>query len=202
MREEELVVIARSRRKYNAYKGQISPAAPNVIERNFHADAPNVKWLSDITDFHIQAGKVYFSPIIDFFDGMVVSWSIGTNPNADMVNCTLDQAIAILGPGEVSISHTDRGTHYRWPGWLERIEAAGLTRSMSLKGCSPENAACEGFFGILKNELFYGRSWHGVSIEEFINILDRCLHWYNECRIKMSLGARSPMEYRQSLSCA
>jgi transposase InsO family protein len=73
---------------------------------------------------------------------------------------------------------------------------------MSKKGCSPDNAACEGFFGRLKNELFYGRSWAGVSIEEFMDRLHGYLHWYNEKRIKISLGGRSPMEYRQSLGYA
>lgn len=100
------------------------------------------------------------------------------------------------------IVHSDRGGHYRWPGWIERMEAAGLRRSMSKKGCSPDNAACEGFFGRLKNEFFYGRSWAGVSIEEFIRRLDHYLRWYNQERIKMSLGGRSPMEYRRGLKCA
>ena len=79
------------------------------------------------------------------------------------------------------------------------MNEAGLTRSMSKKGCSPDNAACEGLFGRIKNEMFYNRSWAGVSIEEFIDILDGYLHWYNEIRIKISLGAMSPLEYRRSL---
>src|SRR5690625_4884340 len=117
MREEGLVVIGRKRRKYNSYKGEISPPAPNIIARNFHADAPNVKWLTDITEFRIPAGKVYLSPIIDCFDGLVVSWSIGTNPNAHMVNTMLDHAVSTLEPDERPVLHTDRGGHYRWPGW-------------------------------------------------------------------------------------
>jgi len=190
------------RRKYNSYKGEISPPAPNVIERDFHADAPNEKWLTDLTEFPIPAGKVYLSPMLDCFDGMVVSWSIGTSPDAGMVNSMLDNAISVLGKNDHPVVHSDRGSHYRWPGWIERIEAARLTRSTSKKGCSPDNASCEGFFGRLKNELFYGRSWAGVSIEEFMDRLDRYMHWYNEKRIKMSLGGRSPMEYRQSLGYA
>lgn len=75
-------------------------------------------------------------------------------------------------------------------------EKAGLTRSMSQKGCTADNAACEGVFGRVKNEMFYNRSWAGVSIEEFMDTLNGYLHWYNEKRIKMSLGAMSPMEYR------
>ena len=77
-----------------------------------------------------------------------------------------------------------------------------MTRSMSKKGCSPDNAACEGFFGRLKNEMFYGRSWKNTSIEHFIYELDRYLRWYNEKRIKMSLGAMSPVEYRKSIGLA
>lgn len=202
MREENLVVVGCKKRKYNSYKGEISPPVPNLIERDFHADAPNAKWLTDLTEFPLPAGKVYLSPMIDCFDGMVVSWSIGTSPDAGMVNSMLDNAISTLAENDRPVVHSDRGSHYRWPGWIDRMEAASLTRSMSKKGCSPDNAACEGFFGRLKNELFYGRSWAGVSVEEFIGRLDRYLHWYNEKRIKISLGGRSPMEYRQSLGYA
>lgn len=73
MRDNNLVVPIKRRKKYNSYKGEITPAVPNLIERNFHADRPNTKWLTDITEFHIPAGKVYLSPIIDCFDGLPVS---------------------------------------------------------------------------------------------------------------------------------
>ena len=160
---------------------------------------PNQKWVTDITEFHIPAGKVYLSTIIDCFDGAAVSWTIGTSPNADLVNTMLESAIQSLKPGEKPIIHSDRGAHYRWPGWIERIEDAGLTRSMSKKGCSPDNSACEGFFGRLKNEMFYFKDWAGVSISQFMDILDEYIHWYNERRIKVSLGGKSPMQYRRSL---
>ena len=71
----------------------------------------------------------------------------------------LDSAVETLNAGERPVIHSDRGGHYRWPGWLERVNAAGLIRSMSRKGCSPDNAACEGFFGRLKTEMYYGRKW-------------------------------------------
>lgn len=198
MKEEQLVVPYKKRRNYNSFKGEISPAVENIINRNFHADAPNKKWLTDITEFNIPAGKVYLSPIIDCFDGMVVSWTIGTSPDAELVNTMLDGAICSLSGGEHPIVHTDRGCHYRWPGWISKMENAGLIRSMSKKACTPDNSACEGFFGRLKNEMFYGRSWQGVSVEQFINELDSYIIWYNEKRIKMSLGALSPMDYRHS----
>ena len=111
----------------------------------------------------------------------------------------LDGAIGTLLDSEKPIVHSDRGCHYRWPGWISRMDEAGLTRSMSKKGCSPDNSACEGFFGSIKNEMFYFRSWDGYTIEQFIDELDRYLNWYNEKRIKMSLGAMSPLDYRRSI---
>jgi putative transposase len=202
MLESGLVVVGRKKRKYSSYQGENTPSADNLIERDFHANAPNVKWLTDITEFAIPAGKVYLSPIVDCFDGLLTSWSIGTSPNADLVNSMLDHAMETLKDGEHPLVHSDRGCHYRWPGWISRMAKAGLGRSMSRKGCPPDNAACEGFFGRLKNEMFYNRSWAGVSIEEFIAILNEYLVWYNEKRIKMSLGAMSPLEYRRSLGLA
>ncbi len=199
MKEENLVVKTPKRKRYSSYKGEINSDVANIINRNFHSDKPNVKWLTDITEFSIPAGKVYLSPIIDCFDGLPVSWVIGTSPNAELVNTMLEEAISTLNKNEKPIVHSDRGCHYQWPGWIERIENAGLIRSMSKKGCSPDNAACEGFFGRLKNEMFYGHSWKGVTIKEFISILNKYIQWYAEKRIKLSLGGMSPLNYRRSL---
>ncbi len=202
MKEEQLIVPFKRKRRYSSYKGEISPAVENLVDRDFHANTPNTKWLTDLIEFHIPAGKVYLSPIIDCFDGLVVSWTIGTSPDAELVNTMLDDAICNLTDGEHPIIHSDRGCHYRWPGWVSRMENAGLTRSMSKKGCSPDNSACEGFFGRLKNEMFYCRSWKDVSVNQFIDKLDNYLRWYNEKRIKMSLGAMSPVDYRRSIGLA
>ena len=192
-------VYHKRRRGYSSYQGEISPEVENVINRDFHAEKPNEKWLTDITEFSIPAGKVYLSPLIDCFDGMPVSWTIGTSPNSVLVNTMLDDAISTLSEDEKPLVHSDRGCHYRWPGWIERMEKAGLTRSMSKKGCSPDNSACEGFFGRLKNEMFYGHSWKGTSIHDFIETVDQYIHWYAEKRIKMSLGGLSPLDYRRTL---
>jgi transposase InsO family protein/transposase-like protein len=199
MEEEQLVVPYKKKRGYSSYKGEITPAVDNLVARDFHAAKPNEKWLTDLTEFHIPAGKVYLSPMIDCFDGMAVSWTIGTSPDAELVNTMLDDAMGSLQHGERPIVHTDRGCHYRWPGWISRMEHAGLIRSMSKKGCSPDNSACEGFFGRIKNEMFYYRSWEGVPMAQSVDELDSHLRWYNEERIKMSLGAMSPKAYRQSI---
>ena len=203
MKQESLVAATSKRRRYGSYMGEISPAPDNLLNRDFSADAPNEKWLTDITEFQIPAGKVYLSPMIDCFDGMVVSWSIGTRPNAELVNTMLDAAIGkVAASGERPMVHSDRGGHYRWPGWLTRITEAKLVRSMSRKGCSPDNAACEGFFGRLKTEMFFARDWLSTTIEDFVAALDAYIRWYNEVRIKSSLGFRSPAEHRRSLGLA
>ena len=203
MKQEQLIVAVTKRRRYGSYLGEISPAPENLINRDFQAAAPNVKWLTDITEFQLPAGKVYLSPMIDCFDGLVVSWSIGTRPDAELVNTMLDAAVEKVANSENRpVVHSDRGAHYRWPGWLSRIGDAKLIRSMSRKGCSPDNAACEGFFGRLKTELFYPRQWQSTTIEQFTQALDSYIRWYNEKRIKISLGSLSPLEYRESLGIA
>ena len=200
MKQECLIVTANKKRRYGSYLGEISPAPENLINRDFRADTPNEKWLTDITEFHIPAGKVYLSPMIDCFDGLVVSWTIGTRPDSELVNTMLDAAIETVVTSAIRpVIHSDRGAHYRWPGWLSRVRSAKLIRSMSRKGCSPDNAACEGFFGRLKTELFYPRNWKDITIEQFIQIVDAYIRWYNEKRIKISLGSLSPIEYRASL---
>jgi transposase InsO family protein len=200
MKQERLVVARPRRRRFGSYLGEISPAPENLINRDFHADAPNVKWLTDITEFQIPAGKVSLSPIIDCFDGMVISCPIGTQPDAGLVNTMLDAAIGTVTDGdERPIIHSDRGAHYRWPGWLTRISKANLVRSISRKGGSQDNAACEEFFGRLKTELFYPRDWKVITIEQFVAEVDAYIRWYNEKRIKISLGSLSVVEYRKSL---
>lgn len=199
MVEEKLVVSRSRRRKYSSYCGEINAAPENLLARDFKAGSPDKKWLTDITEFQLPAGKVYLSPVLDCFDGKVVSWSIGRHPNAQLVNTMLDEAINTLTGDNRPIIHSDRGGHYRWPGWLERVRTAGLTRSMSRKGCSPDNAACEGFFGRLKNEMYYGRDWTGITLEGFMQNVGTYIGWYNERRIKMSLGGMSPVTYRQKM---
>ena len=110
---------------------------------------------------------------------------------------SLDDALDTLREHERPVIHRD--SHYRWPGWLNRINASGLKRSTSRKCCSSGNAACEGSFGRVKNEIYDGRNWASMTQEEFICFLYRYIRWYNEKRIKLLLGAMSPVKYRQHL---
>lgn len=206
MAEEGCVVVyLRRPKRWSSYAGEVSEAPPNLVGRSFRAEAPNRLWLTDITEFRLPGAgepKVYLSAVVDCFDGMLASWSVGTSPNAELANSSLERACEGLADGEAPVVHSDRGGHYRWPGWISICEGRGLTRSMSRKGCSPDNAACEGFFGRLKNEFFYGRDWRGVGAGEFMRRLDAWLRYYNEDRIKESLGWMSPKRYRESLGLA
>ena len=189
-------------KRWSSYAGEIGEAPANLVERDFHADAPNMLWVTDVTQFTMDGYKCWLSPVVDCFDGMVVSWTLSRSPNADMANRMLLDAVATLRDGEHPIIHSDRGCHYRWDEWIRICEEHGLIRSMSAKGCSPDNAAAEGFFSRLKNELFYGRDWRGVGYEEFRERLAAYLTHYNETRIKKSLDWMSPVQYRRSLGLA
>lgn len=208
MEEENLVArAARKKRRYSSYEGEISEAPENLLRderggHRFHADKPNELWITDVTEFRIPAGKAHPSPIVDCFDGMPLSWSISTSPDAEMADSSLLGACKWLNEGDRPKIHSDRGRHYRWPGWIGICDENGLVRSMSRKGCSPDDARCEGFFGRLKIEFFHGCDWTGVTLEEFMDMLDAYLRWYRDVRIKGDLDYRSPMQYRRDLGLA
>lgn len=208
MRELGLSPRRRARRRWSSYAGEASPAPPNLPLRpdgshDFSAPAPNELWVTDITEFRLPCGsKCYLSPVIDCFDGRPVAWSIGPRPTAALADSSLEAACAELAPGEAPVVHSDRGGHYRWPGWIGICEANGLARSMSRKGRSCDNARAEGFFGLLKQEFFYAADWAGVGLPEFARELDGWLRWFRSGRISRALGWRTPDEHRLALGYA
>ena len=121
-------------KRWSSYAGEIGEAPANLVERDFHADAPNMLWVTDVTQFTMDGYKCWLSPVVDCFDGMVVSWTLSRSPNADMANRMLLDAVATLRDGEHPIIHSDRGCHYRWDEWIRICEEHGLIRSMSAKG--------------------------------------------------------------------
>lgn len=202
-REEKLnVIYFKPRKKYSSYRGEKGFAPENIVNRNFHTNKPNQIWLTDITEFNLNDKKIYLSPIIDCFDGKVVSFSISTSPNHYLANSSLLKACKILKEGEHPIIHSDRGVHYQWKDWKDICDKYNLTRSMSKKGCCADNSACEGFFGRLKNEFFYNRKINGISVEEFTKNLTDYIKWYNEGRRKSSLKGLTILEYRKKLNLA
>jgi len=129
---------------------------------------------------------------------MAVKWTIGLSPDSDLVNTMLLDAVETLNENEHPILHSDRGFHYRTPSWIQITTEYKITRSMSRKGCSADNSACEAFFGRLKQEFFYGRDWKNVSLDNFMYMLDEYITWYNNKRIKLKFKC-SIVENRRKL---
>lgn len=138
----------KKRAKCSSYLGELSPEAPNLLQRDSAAERPFEKMTADITEFALGDGKVYLSPAIGRFDGMPIAWTIGASPNAKLANDMLRKVHGIVLMGTRCIVYSDRGCHYRWPGWIGLMREFGFVRSMSKKGRSPDNSACE---GVLRN---------------------------------------------------
>ena len=208
MRDEGLVACAaRKKRRYSSYEGEISEAPENLLrddrgKHHFRANKPNELWITDVTELRIPAGRACLPPIADCSGGMPLGWPVSTSPDAGMASPSLLGACRWLGEGDHPKIHSDRGCHCRWPGWIRICDENGLARSMPGKGCSPGSARREGFFGRLKTELFHGCDWTGIALEEFMGMLDACLRWYRDVRMKGDLDCRSPMQYRRDLGLA
>ena len=186
MKELNLVVYKKKKNKYSSYKGEISPDVPNLISRNFKSTKRFEKILTDITEFSLCDGKVYLSPLIDCFDGLPIVHTICKSPNADLTNSMLEKGKVIIQNNK-PIIHNDRDFHYRLPSWINLREKFGFIRSMSKKGCSPDNSMCEGFFGTIKNEFYYSRDWSMVKSDDFIIELEKYLDRFKTKRIKIRL---------------
>jgi transposase InsO family protein len=191
MRERGLVVVYKQKsKKLNTYKGEVDERPENLLydketgKHDFHADMPGQKLVTDITEFKLpDAPKIYLSLVMDLFDSKPLGWSVSLHPDAELANSSLIKAIKKVGEGDILV-HSDCGIHYRTYSWKAICEEEGITRSMSRKGKSPDNAACEGFFGRLKNEFFYGRDWKGVGAEEFMKRLNEWIVFYSRERLK------------------
>ncbi len=200
MKEMELTPkYTKKRRKYSSYQGEISEAPRNILNRDFSSEYPNQKWLTDITEFALANEKVYLSSLVDCFDGKIVSWNTSITPDSQLANQSLINACKTLKKEDRVIIHSDRGAHYRWSEWIHITQKNNLIRSMSKKGCTGDNAACEGVFGRIKNECFYGKDFKEYDSQEFIQYLDGYLTWYNENRIKLKFGC-SINENRRKLA--
>jgi len=198
MRQLQLKSIVREKR-YKSYKGQIGTLAQNQLARQFQASAPNEKWVTDVTEFNILGNKVYLSPILDLYNGEIVSYEVAQRPQYSQVDNMLHQAISKLQPNEKPMLHSDQGWQYQMACYQQTLKERGLTQSMSRKGNCLDNAVMENFFGILKTEFYYTQKFNDVAT--FIKELNDYIWYYNHERIKAKLKGLSPVEYRnQSLS--
>ncbi len=182
------------RKKYNSYRGRYGKVAGNVLNRQFSADKPNQKWVTDVTEFKINGEKLYLSPVLDLYNGEIVAYEMASRPLLPMVNEMLSKAMSVLGKDEYPLLHSDQGWQYQMAHYQKRLEEGGLKQSMSRKGNCHDNAVMESFFGTLKSECFYLSAHRNIS--ELRMAIDDYIHYYNHERIKQKLKGLSPVEYR------
>ena len=181
-------------KKYKSYKGNQGKIAPNILSRNFKAIRPNEKWATDVTEFNVSGNKLYLSPIIDLFNGEIVSYELSERPNFKQITTMLKKSFKTIPNQSNLILHSDQGWQYQMKQYQYLLKQKGIIQSMSRKGNCLDNAVIENFFGILKSELFYIQKFKSINhlkqeIKEYIS-------YYNNERIKLNLKGMSPIQYR------
>ena len=188
-------------KKYHSYKGEVGKIAPDLLERNFEAEKPNQKWVTDVTEFSLFGQKLYLSPILDLHSRDLISYTIFDRPVLPMVTTMLKGAFEKIPDGINLILHSDQGWQYQHKTYQRMLVTKGVRQSMSRKGNCLDNAVMENFFGLLKSELLYLQEFD--SIEHFKSELIVYLDYYNNRRIKAKLKGLTPAQHRsQALSVA
>lgn len=192
-------------RRHGCTKTAKSPEhiAKNYLNRQFYEEAPNQKWLTDVTEFKYHVGfekrKLYLSAILDMYDRRIVAYAIGNSNNNALVFDTFDAAIA-AAPNVKPLFHSDRGFQYTSRIFHEKLRKAGMKQSMSRVAHCLDNGPMEGFWGILKREMYYGHKFTGQ--EELIHAIDDYIYYYNYQRFQRRLSVMTPMEYHIHYSLA
>ena len=197
-----LGLICRVRiKKYRSYKGEQGKIADNELNREFRAEKPNQKWVTDVTEFRLFGQKLYLSPILDLYSGDIVTYTISESPNLLMVTTMLEQAFAKIPDNTGLLLHSDQGWHYQHKQYRKMLKEKGVKQSMSRKGNCYDNSVIENFFGHLKSELLYLQEFD--SVEHFKAELIDYIDYYNNRRIKARLKGLPPALHRQqALSAA
>ena len=182
--------------KYRSYKGDVGKTAPNLLNRDFSADRPYQKVATDVTQINIGSSKLYLSPVLDMFDGEILSYVISDSPNLKMVMDMLKQLYEKIDIPKGMLMHSDQGWHYQHSAYQRSLKSHHIVQSMSRKGNCLDNSMMENFFGIMKSELLYANKY--TSMELFIEELKKYIDYYNNSRIKLRLNGMSPVEYRES----
>ena len=170
--------------------------AENVLNREFYADAPNEKWLTDVTEFKYYVGpeirKLYLSAILDLYDKRIVAYKIGDSNNNQLVFDNFDKAVS-LNPGAHPLFHSDRGYQYTSKAFYEKLQTAKMRQSMSRVGRCIDNGPMESFWGMLKSEMYYLRRF--TDRDELIQAIENYIYFYNHARFQKRLHCMTPMEF-------
>lgn len=181
-------------KRYRSYKGRVGKTAPNLLKRDFHAQKANQKWVTDVTEFAVKDQKVYLSPILDLYNGEIISYNVSLHPVFAQIMDMLDKAFCKIPDNTHLILHSDQGWQYQMERYHKRLEKKGIIQSMSRKGNCLDNSVMENFFGLLKTEMFYKQEFE--SVEQLIKEIDEYIYYYNNQRIKCRLNGMSPVQYR------
>ena len=190
--------IQRKKRKYNSYKGTVGKVAENLLKRNFKSNKPNQKWVTDVTEFKVNNEKLYLSPIVDLFNGEVISYNLSRRPVFNQVVNMLKEAFKKIPDNTNLILHSDQGWQYQMKKYQRLLREKGIRQSMSRKGNCLDNACAENFFGILKSELYYIKEKQYKNIEDLEKDIIEYIDYYNNKRIKCQLKGMSPVQYREN----
>lgn len=181
-------------KRYRSYRGNAGKIIENLLQRQFKADKPNQKWVTDVTEFKVANQKLYLSTILDLYNGEIIAHQIEARPVYGLVKEMLRKGIERLKAGEKPMLHSDQGWQYQMQTYQAELKKHGIRQSMSRKGNCLDNAVMENFFGLLKTELYYLEKFE--SVEQLTKALDEYIHYYNHERIKLKLKGLSPVEYR------
>ncbi len=182
------------KRKYRSYKGEVGKVCPNILDRNFKASKPNQKWVTDVTEFRIGEEKIYLSPILDLYNGEIISYNISLRPTFSQVTNMLEKAFKKIPNDTKLILHSDQGWQYQMKRYQFLLKEKGIIQSMSRKGNCLDNSVMENFFGLLKTEMFYKHEFK--SVEHLVKEIEDYIDYYNNKRIKCKLKGLSPVQYR------
>jgi putative transposase len=179
--------------KYKSYRGDVGRIAPNILNRDFDADAPYTKLTTDVTEFNVCDEKVYLSPVLDMYNNEILSYSISLSPNFAQTKEMLNGLFKRLPKDAKPILHSDQGWQYQMKEYQRLLAEHNITQSMSRKGNCLDNSIMENFFGRLKVEMFYGEKFE--SVNAFIDKLKDYIYYYNNERINLKMKM-SPVQYR------
>ena len=179
--------------KYKSYRGEVGKVAPNLLNREFNANAPYTKLTTDVTEFNVCNEKVYLSPVLDMFNNEILSYSISTSPNFWQTREMLKGLFERLPKTATPLLHSDQGWQYQMKEFQRLLKEHNVTQSMSRKGNCLDNSVMENFFGRLKVEMYYGEKFE--SVNAFIQKLHEYINYYNNERISLKLKM-SPVKYR------
>ena len=206
MRELGILVTAFSHksRKYKSYKGTVGKVASNRLKRRFNTSVPHQKITTDTTEFkyyykdqlgNTQTGRLYLDPYMDLFNSEIISFQITERPNGESMMEALKSAIERTNDCIFRRTfHSDQGWAYQMKRYSKTLKDNDIFQSMSRKGNCYDNSPMENFFSILKQEMYYGQTYH--SFEELAESITNYISYYNEERIKEKLGWLSPVQYR------